>query len=146
MACTLTLKCRRKATGVARGRCDHEDSTGTSRFGAGTLRWRVPLPSGKLCHFAAFLHKDTRAAVSGRSSPTPGEWLTFSYFEPPGLNPRARLSSSMPLASTPLPTPLSVAAALGFWGRGSSGSARAPAGAASSRYSPSMGGASAEDQ
>ena len=26
LACTLTLKCRRKATGVARGRCDHEDS------------------------------------------------------------------------------------------------------------------------
>ena len=42
--------------------------------------------------------------------------------------------------------PLSVAAALGFWGRGSSGSARASAGAASSRYSPLMGGASAEDQ
>ena len=53
----------------------------------------------------------------------------------------------MPLASTPLPTPpLSVVAALGFWGRGSSSSARASAGAASSRYSLSMGGVSAEDQ
>ena len=80
------MKCRLKATGVAQGRCDHEESTELPASGAGTLRWRVLLPSGKLCHFAAFLHKDTRAAVSGRSAPTPGAWPTFSYFEPPKLD------------------------------------------------------------
>lgn len=39
-----------------------------------------PLPSGKPCYFAAFLHKDTHVAVSGRSAPTPGAWPLFSYF------------------------------------------------------------------
>ena len=87
------------------------------------------------------------AGRGGRGAEPPRGMVKARYHRSAGLLrlPRPLLSSSMPLASTPLPTPpASVAAALGLGlGRGSSGSVGASsAGAASSWTWPSMGATS----
>ena len=112
LACTLTLKCRRKATGVAWGRCDHEDSTELPASGPGCCDGASHFPPVNRVTSPLSCTRTPAPPYPGRSSPTPGAWLTFSYFEPPGREPargrdlRAQLLSRVSRAGRQAPNAL----------------------------------------